>query len=86
MNGFNNTNIKEEHKDYLSVTSMLLQSFFPPINLNEIEIQKCKRVLLFNLNLDDVNEPVVEFRHYYIDIEKCSIKKTVKIIVFYLIA
>ena len=76
MNGFNNPNIKPEHKDYLSVTSMLIQSFFPPINLNEIEVDKCKRILLFNLNLDG-KEPIVEFRHYAIDIEKHSIKKTV---------
>jgi hypothetical protein len=31
---------------------MLIQSFFPPINLNEIQLKKCKRVVLFNLKLE----------------------------------
>ncbi len=86
-NGFNNSKIKDEHKAFLNITSMLIQSFFPPINLNEvkyywkkIEVDKCKRILLFNLNIEG-SDPIIEFRHYSIDIEKNSIKKTVHLLV-----
>lgn len=52
MNGFNNPNIPENQKESINIAAMLIQSFFPPINLNEIQLKKCKRVVLFNLKLE----------------------------------
>lgn len=80
MKGFDSDKIPEEHKIAVDSASMLIQSFFPPINLNEIQLKKCKRVVLFNLSLQG-GEPVVEFRHYDIDIEKYSMKKTISNII-----
>jgi len=78
MNGFNSNKVSAEYVEPLKVASMLIQSFFPPLNLNEIQLKTCKRVVLFNLSFDAVtNEPIIEFRHYDIDIEKYSIKKTI---------
>lgn len=52
MNGFNNPCIPIEQKESVNIAAMLIQSFFPPINLNEIQLKKCKRVVLFNLKLE----------------------------------
>ena len=52
MNGFNNSYIPEDQKESVNIAAMLIQSFFPPINLNEIQLKKCKRVVLFNLKLE----------------------------------
>ena len=78
MNGFNNNNIPEEYDAALKIVSMMFQSFFPPLNLNEVQIKKCKRVVLINLDLNNENkEPELQFRHYDIDIQKYSSKKTI---------
>ena len=77
MNGFNNSNINEKYDMPLKTISMMFQSFFPPLNLTEIQMKKCKRVVLLNLNIEKNNEPELLFRHYDIDIEKFSIKKTI---------
>ena len=77
MNGFNSTNISEKYETPLKTISMMFQSFFPPLNLTEIQMKKCKRVVLLNLNNENNEEPELLFRHYDIDIEKFSIKKTI---------
>lgn len=76
MNGFNSSNIPEEYDAAIKIVSMMFQSFFPPLNLNEVQIKKCKRVVLVNLDLSN-NEPQIQFRHYDIDIQKYSVKKTI---------
>ena len=76
MNGFNNNKIPEEFDAPMKIVSMLFQSFFPPINLGDIQMKKFKRVVLINLNLNN-NIPELEFRHYDIDIQKYSVKKTI---------
>jgi ribosome biogenesis protein SSF1/2 len=81
MNGFNNQAIQENHKLAIDSSAMLIQSLFPPLNLNEVQLKNCKRVVLFNLNLDNPDEPIIEFRHFDIDIEKHSIKKTISNII-----
>ncbi len=84
MNGFNSSQISEEYAEPVKIAGMLFQSFFPPINLNEIQLKKCKRVVLFNLTFDQEDGkliPVIEFRHYDIDIEKHSMKKTISNII-----
>lgn len=77
MNGFKNKNVAPEYVEPVEIVSMLLQSFFPPLNLNSIQLKKCKRVVLFNLNINENNIPEIEFRHFDIDIEKYSLKKTI---------
>lgn len=86
MNGFNSNKISDTYKEPVKIAAMLIQSFFPPLNLNEIQLKKCKRVVLFNLTFDKESnsadpEPIIEFRHYDIDIEKYSIKKTISNII-----
>ena len=77
MNGFNSVDVPAEYDTALKTTSLMFQSFFPPLNLTEIQMQKCKRVVLVNLNLTKDNEPELLFRHYDIEIEKYSSKKTI---------
>lgn len=84
MNGFNSNRITEDYVEPVKVSAMLLQSFFPPLNLNEIQLKKCKRVVLFNLKFEETEAgpiPMVEFRHFDIDIEKHSMKKTISNII-----
>lgn len=77
MNGFNSVDIPTEYDTAMKTTSMMFQSFFPPLNLTEIQIKKCKRVVLVTLNMSKDNEPELLFRHYDIEIEKHSSKKTI---------
>lgn len=77
MNGFNNTKIPEEYEAPMKIVSMMFQSFFPPVNLGEVQMKKFKRVVLINLNLNNKNVPELEFRHYDIDMYKYSVKKTI---------
>ena len=77
MSGFNNNKIPEEYSTPIKIVSMLFQSFFPPVNLGEVQIKKFKRVVLVNLKLDNDNIPEIEFRHYDIELQKYSSKKTI---------
>jgi ribosome biogenesis protein SSF1/2 len=77
MNGFNNTKIPEEYEAPMKIISMMFKSFFPPVNIGEVQMKKFKRVVLINLQLNSKNIPVLEFRHYDIDIQKYSVKKTI---------
>ena len=51
MNNFNFEKIPFELETPIKTANMLFQSFFPPLNLNQIQISKCKRLVLLNLNL-----------------------------------
>ena len=77
MNGFNNTKIPEEYETPMKIISMMFKSFFPPVDIGEVQMKKFKRVVLINLQLNSKNIPVLEFRHYDIDIQKYSVKKTI---------
>jgi ribosome biogenesis protein SSF1/2 len=80
MSGFNNSKIPEEYSAPIKIVSMMFQSFFPPVNLSEVQIKKFKRVVLVNLLLNEENDnivPEIEFRHYEIELQKYSIKKTI---------
>ena len=78
MSGFNNSKIPEKYSAPIKIVSMLFQSFFPPVNLGEVQIKKFKRVVLINLKLDtDDDKPEIEFRHYDIELQKYSMKKTI---------
>lgn len=77
LNGFSNSSIPAMYKEPLSIASTMFQSIFPPLNINELNVNQAKRSLLVNLNLDENKEPVIELRHYDIDTEKSSGKKTI---------
>lgn len=78
MSGFNNNKIPEEYSTPIKIVAMLFQSFFPPVNLGEVQIKKFKRVVLVNLILNEKNlKPEIEFRHYDIELQKYSTKKTI---------
>ena len=81
MNGFNNTKIPEDFEAPMKIVSMMFQSFFPPVNLGEVQMKKFKRVVLINLRLNSNNIPELEFRHYDINIQKYSVKKTISNII-----
>ena len=81
MNGFNSAKIAEEYEAPMKIVSMMFQSFFPPVNLGEVQMKKFKRVVLINLNLNNNNIPELEFRHYDIDMYKYSVKKTISNII-----
>ena len=63
MSGFG----KDDHKasEAARTISILLQSVFPPINIHSINLEQCKRVVLFNL-IKGEGPIQLEFRHYEI--------------------
>jgi len=44
MNGFGN----KEESDPLKLVSLMLQSMFPPIKVQNMQLSNCKRVVMFN--------------------------------------
>ena len=61
MNGFGN----KEDTDPYRIVSLMVQSLFPPIRVQSMNLSKCKRVVLFNLVKNDQGEDeAIEFRHY----------------------
>lgn len=80
LNGFNSTNISKEFEDSVKLCGTMFQSIFPPLNLNEIDVKLAKRIVLVNLNLNG-EYPIFEIRHFDIDIEKISTKKTISNII-----
>jgi len=62
MSGFNN----DDDPAYKIVTYMI-QSLFPPINVEKINLDECKRVVLFNLVKKEDGKSIIEFRHYAIN-------------------
>ena len=61
MNGFGS----REEQDPYKIVSLMLQSMFPPIKVQAMNLSTCKRVVLFNLTKDEeTGDDVIEFRHY----------------------
>ena len=73
MNGFNNSKIPEEFEAPLKIVSMMFQSFFPPINLGEVQMKKFKRVVLVNLNLNN-NKVLLDILLVVIMKKKANVK------------
>ena len=61
-------------KEY-QLVSKLLQNMFPAIKVNEIKINECRRVLLFNYNSD---KDLIEQRHYLITTKTKTVSKVIK--------
>lgn len=81
MSGFG----KEDDKgtETARIISVMLQSIFPPINVNSISLPQCKRVVLFSLTKGEAVEghpaPLqIEFRHYEIATRQRNVNKAVR--------
>ncbi|EGG21091.1 brix domain-containing protein [Cavenderia fasciculata] len=59
----------------MEIMSTILQNMFPSINIDTIQLGKCKRVILFNYNK---TSNLVEFRHYKIKLGEVGISKSIK--------
>ena len=77
MNGFNSSEVDPEYEVPIQTASMMFQSFFPPLNIKEIQMKKCKRVVLVSMVKNSDGTPEFSIRHYEIEIEKYSVKKTI---------
>ena len=61
MNGFGG---REENDPY-KIVSLMIQSMFPPIKVQSMNLTTCKRVVLFYLTKnEETGEEEIEFRHY----------------------
>jgi hypothetical protein len=60
MNGFGGRDENDPHK----IVSLMIQSMFPPIKVQSMNLSTCKRVVLFNLVKNEAGEEEIEFRHY----------------------
>ena len=56
MNGFQ----RLPEGDPLKLASVMIQSMFPPIKVQSMNLSTCKRVILFSLEDDNT----ISFRHY----------------------
>eukprot|EP00468_Gymnochlora_sp_CCMP2014_P004334 CAMPEP_0167752004 /NCGR_PEP_ID=MMETSP0110_2-20121227/6892_1 /TAXON_ID=629695 /ORGANISM="Gymnochlora sp., Strain CCMP2014" /LENGTH=421 /DNA_ID=CAMNT_0007637561 /DNA_START=36 /DNA_END=1301 /DNA_ORIENTATION=- len=72
LNNFTEASVDNK---FLSAT---LQSMFPSIDLEKIQLKNCRRVVLFHKNKE---ENIVEIRHYLIKATPTGISKSVKKIV-----
>ena len=60
MNGFGG----REENDAFKIVSLMVQSMFPPIKVQSMNLSQCKRVVLFNLTTDETGQEFLEFRHF----------------------
>ena len=60
MNGFGGREEGDPHK----IVSLMIQSMFPPIKVQSMNLSTCKRVVLFNLTKNEDGDEEIEFRHY----------------------
>lgn len=51
---------------------------FPPIKVHSMNLNQCKRVVLFNLVTEDDGTEAIEFRHYGISARQRGINKSLK--------
>lgn len=75
MSGFSNL---EEDDSFKLVTAML-QSMFPPLECGKIQLDECKRVVLFSLiRPEDGSKPFIEFRHYALHARQRDVNRGIK--------
>jgi len=64
MNGFG----MRAENDPLKLASLMIQSMFPPIRVQSMNLSTCKRVVLFDVKDSEGDSketsPIIEFRHY----------------------
>ena len=76
MNGFGT----RAENDPLKMASLMIQSQFPPIRVQSMNLSTCKRVVLFNIKEGEENEksPIIEFRHYGVSARQRSVNRGIK--------
>lgn len=82
MNGFGT---REENDPY-KLASLMLQSLFPPIKVQSMNLSTCKRVVLFNVKNSgreqgeegQESDPVLEFRHYGVSARQRAVNRGIK--------
>jgi len=70
MNGFS----QRPEGDPMKIVSLMIQSMFPPLKVQSMNLSTCKRIILFNLT--DKNE--IEFRHYGLSARQRQINRSIK--------
>ncbi|KAI8093317.1 Brix domain-containing protein [Halteromyces radiatus] len=70
-------NFKQEGKEFKVMTAML-QNMFPPLDVQTMQLNQVKRVLLYNYNEDT---GMIDFRHYSIGVKATGISKSIKRVV-----
>jgi len=76
MNGFGT----RADNDPLKLASLMIQSQFPPIRVQSMNLSTCKRVVMFNIKEGDENStsPIIEFRHYGVSARQRSVNRGIK--------
>lgn len=82
MNGFGGRTDSDPYR----IASLMIQSMFPPIKVQSMNLSACKRIVLFNLvkgekSEDDTSETdqyYIEFRHYGISARQRSVNRGIK--------
>ena len=81
MNGFGN----RAENDPLKLSSLMIQSLFPPIKVQSMNLSTCKRVVMFNVTQESSKDgdgedagPVIEFRHYGVSARQRSVNRGIK--------
>jgi ribosome biogenesis protein SSF1/2 len=74
MNGFGGREEGDPHK----IVSLMIQSMFPPIKVQSMNLSTCKRVVLFNLTKNEDGEEEIEFRHYGISARQRAVNRGIK--------
>jgi len=78
MNGFGTRADNDPQK----LASLMIQSMFPSIKVQSMNLSTCKRVTLFNVMEDEVDSdaksPIIEFRHYGVSARQRSVNRGIK--------
>ena len=82
MNGFGG----RPDSDPYRIASLMIQSMFPPIKVQSMNLSACKRIVLFNLvkgeptgdEDDEEDQYYIEFRHYGISARQRSVNRGIK--------
>ncbi|SAM01410.1 hypothetical protein [Absidia glauca] len=67
-------NFKQDGKEFKVMTAML-QNMFPPLDVQTMQLNQAKRVLLYNYNEDT---GMIDFRHYSIGVKTTGVSKSIK--------
>lgn len=73
MNGFSQKTDNDPHK----IASLMIQSMFPPIKVQSMNLSACKRIVLFNLINKDGHD-FIEFRHYGVSARQRAVNRGIK--------
>ena len=74
MNGFST----KAENDPLKLASLMIQSLFPPIKVQSMNLSTCKRIVLFNLTKDEEGKEAIEFRHYGVSARQRAVNRGIK--------